>query len=38
VLSVERCGIRFQLLWRTYVGGDHYDHIHIGARRVGYVP
>jgi hypothetical protein len=38
VLSVERCGIRFQLLWRTYVGGNHYDHIHIGARRVGYVP
>lgn len=38
VLSVERCGIRFQLLWRTYVGGNHYDHVHVGARRVGYVP
>jgi hypothetical protein len=38
VLNVERCGVRFQLLWRTYVGGNHYDHIHIGWRRVGYVP
>ena len=38
VLTVERCGIRFQLLWRTYVGGNHWDHIHIGARRVGYAP
>jgi hypothetical protein len=38
VLNVERCGLRFQLLWRTFVGGNHWDHIHIGARRVGYVP
>ena len=38
VLSAERCGIRFQLLWRTYVGGNHWNHIHVGARRVGYVP
>ncbi len=38
VLNVERCGIRFQLLWRTYVGGNHWNHIHIGARRVGYAP
>jgi hypothetical protein len=38
VLNIERCGIRFQLLWRTFVGGNHWDHIHIGARRVGYGP
>lgn len=38
VLSAERCGIRFQLLWRTYIGGNHWDHIHIGARRLGYAP
>ena len=38
VLNVERCGIRFQLLWRTYVGGNHWNHIHIGARRIGYAP
>jgi hypothetical protein len=38
VLNAERCGIRFNLLWRTYVGGNHFNHIHIGARRVGYVP
>ncbi len=38
VLNVERCGIRFQLLWRTFVGGNHWDHIHVGGRRVGYAP
>ncbi|MGE3795271.1 MAG: hypothetical protein AB7I38_15260 [Dehalococcoidia bacterium] len=38
VLNVERCRIRFQLLWRTHVGGNHWNHIHIGARRVGYAP
>jgi hypothetical protein len=38
VLNAERCGIRFQLLWRTYVGGNHWNHIHVGARRVGYAP
>jgi len=38
VLNIERCGIRFQLLWRTYIGGNHWNHIHIGARRVGYAP
>ncbi len=38
VLNVERCGIRFQLLWRTFVGGNHWDHIHVGARLVGYAP
>lgn len=24
---------RVQVLYRTYVGGNHYDHIHIGVRR-----
>jgi hypothetical protein len=27
-------GIRFQVLYRTNVGGNHYNHIHVGARRV----
>lgn len=26
-------GIRFQVLWKTMTGGNHYDHIHVGARR-----
>jgi len=28
-------GLRYQLLYRTDVGGDHYSHIHIGVKRVG---
>lgn len=27
-------GIRYQVLYRTMTGGDHFDHIHLGARRV----
>ena len=26
---------RFQLLWQTMAGGNHYDHVHIGVNRVG---
>jgi hypothetical protein len=25
-------GLRIQCIWKTYEGGDHYDHVHIGAR------
>jgi len=28
-------GLRYQLLYRTNVGGDHYNHIHVGVKRVG---
>jgi hypothetical protein len=28
-------GLRYQLLYRTHVGGDHYSHIHVGVKRVG---
>ena len=24
--------IRYQIIWRTNIGGDHYNHVHIGAR------
>jgi 3D (Asp-Asp-Asp) domain-containing protein len=24
---------RVQVLWRTYTGGDHYDHVHVGLRQ-----
>jgi hypothetical protein len=26
-------GIRWQVLYRTDIGGNHWDHIHVGARR-----
>jgi hypothetical protein len=25
-------GLRIQVIWKTYEGGDHFDHVHIGAR------
>jgi len=28
-------GLRYQILYRTDVGGNHYNHIHIGVKRVG---
>lgn len=27
-------GIRFQVIYRSDVGGNHWDHIHVGARRL----
>jgi hypothetical protein len=27
-------GIRYQLIWRSNTGGNHYNHINVGARRV----
>jgi len=35
VRDVTRFGYRLQILYRTHVGGNHFDHIHIGVRRVG---
>lgn len=26
-------GLRFQMLYRTSIGGNHYNHVHIGVRR-----
>lgn len=34
VRNITRGGYRLQILYRTNVGGNHYDHIHIGVRRV----
>lgn len=28
-------GVRYQILYRTNTGGNHWNHIHVGARRVG---
>jgi len=38
VYNVERNGFRIQVLYRTYTGGNHFDHIHVGVRKVGYEP
>jgi murein L,D-transpeptidase YcbB/YkuD len=32
VLNVSRGSLRAQLLWRTDVGGNHFNHVHIGVR------
>jgi hypothetical protein len=32
--SVIRGGYRFQLIYRTFEGGDHYNHVHFGCRRL----
>lgn len=32
--TTTRNGIRWQVLYRTNVGGNHYNHVHVGARRV----
>lgn len=31
-------GFRIQMLYRTNVGGNHFNHVHFGARAVGYTP
>ena len=33
--SVVRNGLRYQVLYRTNVGGNHFTHIHVGVKRVG---
>jgi hypothetical protein len=35
VLTKTVGGYRYQVLYRTQVGGNHNDHIHVGVRRVG---
>lgn len=34
VLNVQRGSARAQLLWRTHVGGNHFNHVHFGVRRL----
>ena len=34
VLTVTGQGIRAQLLYRTNVGGNHFNHVHFGCRRL----
>ncbi|MGZ6639068.1 MAG: hypothetical protein ACXVII_40280 [Solirubrobacteraceae bacterium] len=32
LFTLERDGLRIQCIWKTDQGGDHHDHVHIGAR------
>jgi len=34
VLNVNRGGYRYQLLWKTNVGGNHFDHVHLGIKKL----
>jgi hypothetical protein len=30
--TFEREGLRIQIIWKTFAGGNHFDHIHVGVR------
>jgi hypothetical protein len=32
VLNVTLHGYRVQMLWRTNIGGNHFNHVHVGVR------
>lgn len=34
IKNFYRNGYRIQILYRTYVGGNHFNHIHIGVKKV----
>jgi hypothetical protein len=34
LVTVLRAGLRIQCIWKTYDGGDHHDHVHVGVRAV----
>lgn len=34
VLNVTQGGYRYQMLYRTKVGGNHFNHVHIGVRKL----
>ena len=31
-------GYRIQIIWQSNVGGNHYDHVHVGVKRTGATP
>lgn len=35
VATVNRNGLRYQVLYRTMVGGNHFTHIHVGVKALG---
>lgn len=34
VLTVKQNGYRIQVLYRTSTGGNHYNHVHVGVRKI----
>ena len=32
LFTLEHNGLRIQCIWKTDQGGNHHDHVHIGAR------
>jgi hypothetical protein len=34
LVNAAHSGYRFQLIYRTYVGGNHFNHVHFGVRDV----
>ena len=30
--TLDHDGLRIQCIWKTYLGGNHHNHVHIGAR------
>jgi 3D (Asp-Asp-Asp) domain-containing protein len=34
VNTVTAGGLRIQILWKTLTGGNHFNHVHVGVRRV----
>ena len=32
--TLEGEGLRVQCIWKTYEGGNHHNHVHIGARTI----
>jgi hypothetical protein len=35
LVNVTHGGFRFQIIWKTTDGGNHYDHVHVGVQRAG---
>lgn len=31
--NVVKNGVRYQIIWKTNIGGNHYDHVHVGVRK-----
>jgi hypothetical protein len=32
--TIHHAGLRFQIIWKSQVGGNHDDHIHVGIARL----
>jgi hypothetical protein len=33
LFTIQRDGLRIQIIWRTLQGGNHFDHVHVGVCR-----